>query len=106
MKRGRPGATILAAFVICIAAVVLVGGIVYRSLLAQAAAADWESHTHQVIAAIERVHRLVREAESARQAYILTGEDAFAEESASAARDSRAALAQVKSLTADNPLQQ
>jgi signal transduction histidine kinase/CheY-like chemotaxis protein len=84
----------------------LVAGLLYRSVRGFIEAGQWVSHTHEVVAELESTLSSVSEAQSATHAYIITGQEACLEPYQTAAPEVRVHVNRLKSLTADNPDQQ
>jgi two-component system sensor histidine kinase/response regulator len=66
----------------------------------------WVAHTQQVIAEVERIGSLVKDAETGQRGFILTGRQDFLETYLIARSDLDGLVEAVKTLTANNPLQQ
>lgn len=64
------------------------------------------SHTHEVIATLENVFSLMKDAETGQRGYLLTGDDKYLEPYTSALVHIEQRVADVEQLTADNPDQQ
>jgi PAS domain S-box-containing protein len=84
----------------------LVVGLLYRNGRSFIEASEWVSHTHEVLAELEATLSAVAETQATTDVYIITGQEVFLEPYQVAAPAVRAHLAQLKSLTSDNPHQQ
>jgi len=73
-----------------------------NSLTAQA----WVTHTYKVIATLEQGRANLTDAETAQRAFLLTGDEKFAQDSERAQSQVNAWLATVRGLTTDNPQEQ
>ena len=78
----------------------------FRSLGEQGEAADSVTHTHLVIEGLETLRAEVLRAENARRGYALTGDPSFVPRFAAARDGLQKNLGAVRTLTADNALQQ
>ena len=96
----------LAAASVAAGLVLVVGLLAYSGLRQYRRAADWVEHTTQVRGALARVRTGMSEAEASTRGYILTGRDSLRAEYGRAVDGPRAALAEARRLTADNPVQQ
>ncbi|MDE2197168.1 MAG: CHASE3 domain-containing protein [Gammaproteobacteria bacterium] len=67
---------------------------------------DMVSHTYAVIARIKAVRAALDQTESAQRAFIITGDDAFLLPQDASLSDLDTALADLRDLTSDNPVQQ
>ncbi|HEY4234250.1 MAG TPA: CHASE3 domain-containing protein [Lacipirellulaceae bacterium] len=70
------------------------------------AAAEWVDHTYRVLAALENITAVVRDAESAQRGYVITGNPEFLENYSSAGPEIERLLADFDRLTTDNLTQQ
>jgi signal transduction histidine kinase len=68
-------------------------------------ATEWVDHTHGVIETIAAVRTQVAEAQAGQRAYLLTGERAHLLPFSASLRGVDTSLAQLRALTADNPVQ-
>ena len=67
---------------------------------------QWVDHTWEVIAQVERIMSLAKDAETGSRGYMLEGEDRFLDPYRNAVLSLPEALNTFKQLTADNPVQQ
>ena len=95
-----------AGFVVALAALVLIGGMSYFSLVKLHADRVWVEHTQQTIAALRLEPAMVAEAEAAVRGYVITGQEAFLDPYRRALSSVHADLGNLRSLTAGNPVQQ
>jgi signal transduction histidine kinase/DNA-binding response OmpR family regulator len=84
----------------------LVAGLLYRSVRGFIEAGQWVSHTHEVLAELESTLSSVADAQTATHSYIITGQEGFLEPYQAAVPAVPAHVGRLKSLTADNPDQQ
>ena len=91
-----------AAVVVLIAA----GAVAYRGLQEYSAQVALENHTYQVLNNLSRFNTAIRTAESSARGFILRPDSASARTYQQAVIETRDALATVRALTADNPVQQ
>ena len=66
---------------------------------------QWVSHTQEVLAAIADIDKGLSRAESAQRGYLLTGNDAFLSERDEALTGVKDAVASIKGLVSDSPVQ-
>ena len=66
----------------------------------------WVTHTYEVRGQIERLQRLMVDAERGQRGYLITGEDAFLRPYETAIADIDKTFSTIRTLTADNPNQQ
>ena len=89
------------ALVVAVVAVVTFAG------LRRAATADrWVEHTLSVSATLENTKTRLTEAETGQRGYVLTGRDSYLEPWHSGRSGALRAIAALRALTADNPIQQ
>jgi signal transduction histidine kinase len=69
-------------------------------------ATEWVDHTHRVIETIAAVRTQIADAQAGQRAYLLTGEGVHLLPYRAARRGVDTSLAQLRALTADNPVQQ
>jgi len=93
-----------------IAGIVLMAGVVvtvsYRGLVGLIAAADWVSHTHQVLAEISGLRASLQGAGTAVRGYVITGSEAYRADFHAPTEALAAQLDRLRQLTADNSRQQ
>src|SRR5262245_16148334 len=95
----RTDVALWAVFLVAVAAVGGAGFVALRSVQDFVRAAEWEVHSQEMLASIERVGRLMREAESARRGFALTRDDVHRADYQEAERGLRAALLDLERLT-------
>jgi PAS domain S-box-containing protein len=84
----------------------LVAGLSYRSGRGFVETSEWVSHTHEVLQELEATLAAVANAQTTVRGYIITGEDTFLEPYHAAVPEVRDHLQRLRSLTADNSVQQ
>ena len=82
-----------------------IGWAVYGASSQETESSRWVSHTQEVLQAAAEVDESVSRAESAQRGYLLTGVDAFLAERDQALAKVDGAVAQIRQLTLDNPVQ-
>jgi len=95
-----------AGFTLALAALVLIGGMSYFSLVRLHEDRAWVEHTQQTIAALRLEPATVAEAEAAVRGYVITGQEDFLKPYQRALSGVRADLGNLRRLTADNRMQQ
>src|SRR4051794_37460487 len=84
----------------------LIGWVSYQSTQRLVESAHSVSHTHQVLNHIGGILGTLNQAESEQRGYLFTRDDAYVAERRLAVAAVHEELAQVRTLTADNPAQQ
>jgi CHASE3 domain sensor protein len=102
----RPGWTVPTVFVVTALFIGAVGAVGYRSVRDLVQAAELQTQSQEVLAGIERVGRLMRDAESARRGYALTLDESHRTAHREAAERTRSALTELRRLTAHNRQEQ
>lgn len=94
---------LLIGFGLLAIAIAVNGAVTYRSINALHDDSQTITHTHDVLAALESVISLAKDAETGQRGYVITEEKSYLEPytTATAAMDKQ--LAQVEELTVDNP---
>jgi methyl-accepting chemotaxis protein len=107
------GKKIVGGFGLSLAALVVVGALAYRSAetLEEAGAFVIDSNrsvarTHEVLATLEQVLSLLKDAETGQRGFLLTGEASYLQPYEAARQNIAAALAHLRELTRDNAAQQ
>ena len=95
-----------AGFTLALAALILVGGMSYFSLVRLHEDRVSVEHSQQVIAALRLEPEIVAEAEAAVRGYVITGREEFLEPYQRALSSVRADLRNLRSLTAGDRMQQ
>jgi signal transduction histidine kinase len=85
---------------------VLVGSLAYRSILRGEEDRQWVMHTHEVLETLDDVLTNLLDVESSVRGYILTGEKSILNPYAAAVGQVAQSMKRVRTLTADNPVQQ
>ncbi|MDE3067494.1 MAG: PAS domain S-box protein [Verrucomicrobiota bacterium] len=93
-------------FAASVLALVVMGGLSYRTTRTPVATEGWVSHSHDVITTLESGQALLTDVETDQRGYLLTGDKRFLEDCLHAQAQVRGWLGQVRQLTADNPAQQ
>jgi methyl-accepting chemotaxis protein len=96
---------LLAIFGIVLAAVAAANTFAYRTTQQNLANAEWVEHTHAVIGTANRALSALVDMETGLRGFLVGGKDAFLDPYKSGGNDYKAALGELKSLTADNPAQ-
>jgi methyl-accepting chemotaxis protein len=99
------GRRIALGFAIPLVLLVLIGWTVYRNTLSLVADAQWVVHTHQTLERTESLSLMLKDAESSKRAYVITGDEAFLEPYRSASAGYAPAVDELAKLMADNPVQ-
>ena len=89
-----------------LAVLLAIGLLSLRSMSRSTADARWVTHTHVVLETLETVQAAVIDAETSQRAYLLSGDAAYLDESNASLVRTRRLLRDIRSLTADNPVQQ
>lgn len=97
---------ILGGFVICCLVLSLVAVVSYRNGAKLEVSNQWVAHTHEVLSAFEQVLVHELDAETAERGYIITGNTDYLNAYNQAIGQVSGSIAQVKSLTGDNRVQQ
>jgi PAS domain S-box-containing protein len=85
---------------------VIIGALSYRKFLQEDADQQWVSHTHQVLEKLDAIRATLLELDAAERGFILTKEDAYRQSSWRLASSIESQLKDVRTATADNPVQQ
>ena len=93
-------------FALALGILIVIGGLAYISLVRVREERLWVDHTHQVVASLRQVLSTVAEAEAAVRGYVITGNQEFLEPYQKAISNVSAELGTLRSLTADNRVQQ
>src|ERR1700722_3907353 len=95
-----------AAFGVVIAALLIVGIVAYRSVLASSASARWAQHTNEVLEHLAKLRLGMENIESGYRDFALSGADAFLQSSRANTSLVDHEQRALRVLTADNPHQQ
>ncbi|HUR82768.1 MAG TPA: response regulator [Thermoanaerobaculia bacterium] len=86
-------------------AIIVIGAIVlvsFRATQRSTESAHWVAHTHQVISTLQQILAATEAAETAQRAYVITGQEAYAHESATQRPRITANLETLRALVADS----
>ena len=100
------GKKIGAGFFLAIAALAIIGATAYRSTQQLVETAGWVSHTEDVMRNIEAVISTLKDLETGRRGYVITGEEAYLEPHHSGVARIDGLVGRLRSLTGDNERQQ
>jgi methyl-accepting chemotaxis protein len=84
---------------------VLVGWTAYRNTTNLVGDAQWVAHTHTVLERAESLYAMLKEGDTGFRGYVISGDDAFLEPYRVATSSYAAAVDEIATLTADNPIQ-
>jgi signal transduction histidine kinase/CheY-like chemotaxis protein/CHASE3 domain sensor protein len=93
------------SFAAVVAAFILLGSIVWYSLAASTHATDMVTHTHQVLAALNRISNGMSRAESSSYGYLIAGTEDYLRLRDDGIRSAEEGVRQTLSLVSDNPIQ-
>ena len=96
----------LAGLAVAIGLLLALGAYSFYNLGQQSEAANWVTHTYQVISSLEGIFSSVQDTESAQRAFMMSGNETYLEPCNHAMRMLPAQLDLVEHLTLDNPRQQ
>ena len=85
---------------------IIMGWTLYRATANEIESSRWVSHRHDVLRTVTEISEAFSRAESAQRGYLLSGRDAFLSERDVAFEKVSDAIARLKALTPDNPVQQ
>ena len=97
---------VYAGFATLLACLIAIAAVSYPALERFRKDAGWVDRTHQIVASLRLVISSVTDAESGERGYIITGNRDFLEPYQSAQQRVNRALAELRSLTRDDPAQQ
>jgi methyl-accepting chemotaxis protein len=100
------GRKIAAGFALAFLLLLVVGTVAYRSIAILTENDAVVVHTGAVVARIAMLVSTLKDAETGQRGFVITGSDPFLEPYNAALRDLPAIIADVRTLTADNPIQQ
>lgn len=106
LNRLKIGTKIGVGFAVGVAVSAILGIVLYRNALQMVDAARIESHTYEVIAALENLLFAIRDTEAEQRNYLLTGDEQFLPDISIANRSIDRKLEDLRELTRDNPTQQ
>jgi PAS domain S-box-containing protein len=90
-------------FLASVAALLGISLLSYQTIKNSITAQAWVTHTYTVITQLEHGEAILTRAETEQRAYLLTGEDAFLQDSQDAQSQVKGWFAEVGSLISDNP---
>jgi methyl-accepting chemotaxis protein len=97
---------LIAGFGLAALTLLLIAGVSYRNASFLIETEDWVAHTHQVRTELADLLSQLKDAETGQRGYLLTGDENYLEPYKSALSSIQSTLADVRRLTADNPIQQ
>lgn len=100
------GAKLWTGFLSILLIFFLVGSISYHSTIQLTEAAQWRTHTYEVLNKLSILLSALQDAETGQRGYVITGEESYLEPYQAATHDTDKLQLQLKQLTADNPAQQ
>jgi len=92
-------------FAMPLALMALIGWTVHRNTMNLIADAQWVTHTHTVLGRADALHAMLKDGDTGYRGYIITGDEAFLAPYRRAMSTYEAALDELATLTADNPIQ-
>lgn len=100
------GRKIAASFAIALSILLIVGSVAYYSTIQFIESSRLVEHTHIVISRVREILSILTEAEGAQRGYTISGDDSFLEPYEGAQQKVNGLLAELRTLTSDNPEQQ
>ncbi|HEY2804471.1 MAG TPA: CHASE3 domain-containing protein [Gemmatimonadales bacterium] len=100
------GKRIWTGYSLCMVIVLVLGAMSYRSSALLLTTSRQVTHTHLVIERIERLESLLKDAETGQRGFVLTGIDSYLEPYNAAVPQINAVYDSLKTITADNPVNQ
>ncbi|MEO5715506.1 MAG: PAS domain-containing protein [Luteolibacter sp.] len=101
----QTGNKIIAAFVLALLLLAGVAAISFRSTMRMTADAERVEHTHEVMAAIERLVKIVSYDAVSHRGFLITGDEAFLAKHQKTILDRNAVMEQLRILVAGSPFQ-
>src|SRR5580658_26665 len=89
-----------------ILALLAVGTISYRGIIASANSDQWVRHTHEVLENLQTLISTLRSAELSCRGFVLTGQESYITAYHTSVGNIQADITTIGELTADNPVQQ
>jgi PAS domain S-box-containing protein len=105
LRAVRP-AHLVAGYVAAICFIAAVVVVAYRDTTRVADAAGWSAHTLRVVRVLKDLESQLNAAEGSQRGYVITGRSEYLDQYRRAERAIDAGLAELRRLTADNPVQQ
>ena len=100
------GKRIATGFTLSFVLLLVIGGVAYRSITSLTETSYWVAHTHEVIEHIVSALAAIKDIETGARGFVITGDDAFLEPYRAGMQGLPRAMKELRSLTADNPVQQ
>src|SRR5580692_3994716 len=100
------GRKIALGFSLSVLVLLVVGGVTYRSTDVLIENNTNVAHSHLVLEDLVHLLSLMKDAETGQRGFVITGDDAYLEPYAEALPNVPKTVANLRSLTADNPHQQ
>jgi methyl-accepting chemotaxis protein len=100
------GKRLAAGFGLAALVLLLIAAVSYRNANLLIANEQWVGHTHHVRADISDLLSQIKDAETGQRGYLLTGEESYLDPYKSALAGFKTSLAELKTLTSDNPSEQ
>jgi methyl-accepting chemotaxis protein len=100
------GKRIGAGFALALGVLVVIGGLSYSSTNRLLYNNAWVEHTHDVLTALTMLVTRLTEAEAGERGFLLTGQDAYLEPYNYALERIKVRMEELRTMTADNPVQQ
>ena len=100
------GRKIRLAFGSAVLTLIVVGGISFRFMVASAGSDRWVRHTHEVLEGLQNLVAAMETAESGARGFLLTANDSCLESYRSSIASADQIETNLRTLTADNPVQQ
>ena len=94
------------AFGSAIAILLIVGGLSYRSIVTTGESTRWVQHTHDVLDNLHELQLAMETIASSVRGYLLVGDESYLDRYSAARLSLAQHAAAIRSLTADNPVQQ
>src|ERR1700681_1960798 len=88
-----------------ILALLVVGAISYRGIVASRESDRWVRHTHEVLESLQSLLFAVQGVESSYRGFILTGKESYLQSYRASILDAQQGETTIRNLTADNPEQ-
>lgn len=106
LNRLTIGTKIAATFTLGLGLFAAIGVISHRGTTQLIKTSDYVAHTYQVLAGVEEIQSLIKDAENGQRGYILTGDVAYLQPYTDSVATLNKKIAEVRQLTTDNPSQQ
>jgi len=100
------GTKIGGGFFLALAAIVVIGGVSYRSTGKLIGTAHWVEHTHEVLEGLEGTLSDLLDAETGQRGYILTGDEHYLEPYQTGIKAVHQKIGDIRVLVKDNPEQE